>query len=74
MDLKSLESELLKLSPKEKAAIAFKLLKEIENVEPDDIEELWIKEAIKRYEQIKGNENLTVDGDLVFKEAKSKYK
>lgn len=74
MDLKLLESELLKLTPKEKAAIAFKLLKEIENEEPDNIEEVWIDEAIKRYEQIKGDEKISVDGDLVLKEAKSKYK
>ena len=52
MDLKSLESELLKLSPKEKAAIAFKLLKEIENVESDDIEEVWINESLQRYSQM----------------------
>ncbi len=74
MDLKLLESELLKLSPKEKAAIAYKLLKEIEDVEPDEIEEEWFDEAAKRYEQIKGGEKLLIDSKLVLKEAKSKYK
>lgn len=52
MDLKLLESELLKLSPKEKAAIAYKLLKEIEDVEPDEIEEDLINESLQRYGKI----------------------
>ncbi len=52
MDLKSLESELLKLSPKEKAAIAFKLLKELEDEKADGIEEKWINEALQRYGDI----------------------
>ncbi len=74
MDLKLLESELMKLSPKEKAIIAYKLLKELESSESNEIIDSWIDEAAERYEQIKVNEKLLTDSDLVLKEAKSKYK
>ncbi len=52
MDLKSLETEILKLSPKEKAAIAFMLLENIEEDKIVDIEEVRINEALQRYSQI----------------------
>ena len=52
MDLKSLESELLKLSPKEKAAIAYRLLQDIEYVESDEIEEALINELLQRHGKI----------------------
>jgi len=47
MDMKAIESELLKLSPKEKAAIAYKLLKEIEDIDSDEIEEALINESFQ---------------------------
>lgn len=52
MDMKALESELLKLSPKEKAAIAYKLLKEIEDIDSDEIEEALINESLQRFSKI----------------------
>ena len=52
MDLKLLESELMKLSPKEKATIAYKLLQEIENEESVELEEALINESLQRYGKI----------------------
>lgn len=74
MDLQALEIELLKLSPREKALLTYKLLSSLENEETDGIEEIWVDEAFSRYNQIKKNKDLCIDGDLVIKEAKSKYK
>lgn len=74
MDLKLLESELLKLSPSEKAQITYTLLKSLEGEKSSDFEEIWVDEALSRYKDInKKNESL-IDSDLVIKEAKSKYK
>ncbi len=73
MDLKLLESELMKLSPKEKAVIAYKLLKELESSESNEIIDAWIDEAAERYKQIENGESNLIDGDLVLREAKSKY-
>lgn len=50
MDLKSLESELLKLSPRERAMVTFKLLESLETEESGDVEDIWINEALCRYD------------------------
>jgi hypothetical protein len=74
MELKSLEAELLKLSPKEKAILIYKLLESLENDESENIDEIWVNEALNRYYQIsEANKNL-IDSELLIKEAKSKYK
>ncbi len=74
MDIKSLENELLKLSPREKAAIPYKLLESIENDGTGNLEEIWAEEALKRYYDIRDNKKGVIDGDLVIREAKLKYK
>ena len=56
MDLRALESELMKLSQKEKALIAYKLLKEIEDVESDEIEEVLINESLQRKSKVTGEQ------------------
>lgn len=65
MDLKSLESELLKLSPREKAIVTNKLLESLESEESDAVEEIWINEALKRYDQIIQSDKFTIDSDLI---------
>ena len=74
MELKQLESELLKLSPKERALMTFKLLESLEAEEAGDFEEVWISEALNRYKQISEDGKSLIDSDLVIREAKSKYK
>lgn len=73
MDLKSLESELLKLSPKEKAIVTYKLLDSLESEESGDIVDIWLDEALSRYDQIAKTGKFTIDSDLIIREAKSKY-
>jgi hypothetical protein len=74
MDLKSLESELLKLSPRERAIVTYKLLDSLEGKESGDIESVWLDEAISRYDQISKTGKFTIDSELIIREAKSKYK
>ena len=74
MDLKSLESELLKLSPRERAIITYKLLESLEGEESGDIEDVWINEALSRYNQMVNSGKYAVDSELIIREAKSKYK
>ena len=74
MDIKTLEKELLKLTPREKAAITYKLLESIEEDETGDLEKVWVEEALSRYYDIEKNRKVLIDGDLVIREAKSKYK
>lgn len=74
MDLKSLESELLKLTPRERAIVTYKLLNSLENEESEDVEDIWLDEALSRYDQIVKTGKFTVDRELIIREAKSKYK
>ncbi len=74
MDMKLLEAELLKLSPKERAVITYKLLASLEEEESENIDEIWINEALNRHKQITEDKSQRIDIDLVLKEAKSKYK
>jgi hypothetical protein len=74
MDLKSLEAELLKLSPRERAIVTYKLLQSLESEESGDIEDIWINEALSRYDQLAGNSKIAVDSELIIKEGKAKYK
>ena len=74
MDLKSLESELLKLSPRERAIVTYKLLESLESEDSGDVEDIWINEALSRYDQIAQSDKFTIDSDLIIREAKSKYK
>lgn len=74
LDIKTLEDELEKLSPKEKAIITYKLLNSLEENESGDIDEIWINEAIERYSQIIYNKDILTDAASVIKEAKEKYK
>ncbi|GIK61504.1 MAG: addiction module protein [Ignavibacteriota bacterium] len=74
MDLKSLESELLKLTPRERAIVTYKLLNSLENEESEDVEDIWLDEALSRYDQIVKTGKFTIDSELIIREAKSKYK
>jgi len=74
MDLKSLELELLKLSSKERAIVTYKLLESLEGEESGDIQDIWINEALSRYDQLARNSKFAVDAELIIKEAKEKYK
>lgn len=75
MDLESLEAELSKLSPREKAVITYKLLESLENDESGSSDEVWVNEALNRYyDLVDGGNKTAIDSELVIKEAKSKYK
>jgi ribosome assembly protein YihI (activator of Der GTPase) len=73
MDIKSLEKELLKLSPREKAVITHMLLESLDTEENQDYEDVWVDEALNRYNQISNDKLLIHDFNLVIKELKSKY-
>jgi hypothetical protein len=73
MDIKILEKELLKLTPREKVVISYKLLKSLDTEENQYYKDVWIDEALNRYNQISEDKSLIHDFNLVIKESKSKY-
>ncbi len=74
MNLEMLEAELMKLSPKEKAIITYKLLESLEGEADKDVEDVWINEALNRYKQISEGKDVVIDSEMVIREAISKYK
>jgi hypothetical protein len=50
----------------------YKLLESLESDGSDNIDEVWINEALARYYQLSGED--VVDSESVIKEAKLKYK
>ena len=74
MDLKILESEALKLNPRERAELAYKVLQSLSDETSGEIEDVWINEALNRYKQFGEDSKMGTDLDSVIREAKSKYK
>ena len=74
MNIKLLESELLKLPPQKRAAIAYRLMESLDKEEDGDIETIWIEEAERRYQSIEKRKSNLKIADDVMREAKSKYK
>ena len=74
MKSKAIETAALKLSPKEKAELSYKLLESLQNDETESIDKIWAEEAERRYDSILKNEVHLSESKSVFKEAISKYK
>ena len=48
MTIEQVELEALKLDPKARAELAEKLLKNLDDLSPEEIERLWAEEAVRR--------------------------
>ena len=73
MDIKYIESELLKLSPHERAAIALKIMESLDGGKDEGTEDIWTEDAQKRYDDIVKKGSKLRKSDKVLREAKSKY-
>ncbi len=75
--LHELEKQILQLSAHERAFLAKKLIRSLdegeeEEVDPD-LEQLWAEEAHRRYEAYKEGKTTARNADQVMKEARSKF-
>jgi len=68
------EKQARALLPKEKAALARKLIEELDNVVDADAELLWIDEAQRRYEAYVKGELEALPGDDVMTRARDRLK
>lgn len=69
-----IEKQLMKLTVKDRAKLANKLLKSLENLSDVENETLWAEEAMKRHEEIVKGKAKSIKADLVFKQGKAKLK
>jgi len=74
LTIKKIEKEALNLSIHQRALLVENLIKSLDTEEDADAEELWVKEAERRYKEYKKGNAKTKPADLVFKDTRSKLK
>ena len=72
MTIIDLESEVLKLAPKERARIAQRLLESLDTLSEQEIESLWLDEAERRDRALDTDPSRTIPASEVLLEARSR--
>ena len=72
MTTEQVESEALKLKPRARAELAEKLLRSLEDLPEEEIERLWVKEAIRRDAELDAGSASMRDAEDVFRDARSR--
>jgi putative addiction module component (TIGR02574 family) len=67
-----LESEVLQLEGRDRAALAKVLLDSLESLPEEEIEQLWAEEFQARYDDFRAGRTTAIEGDHVFAEARSR--
>ncbi|MBC8042588.1 MAG: addiction module protein [Rhizobacter sp.] len=74
MSIEQVESEAMKLSPRERARLASKLLNSLDANAAENNEELWTQESEQRYEALASGKVQGIDADTALQEARAKLK
>ncbi len=69
ISIEKIESDLLKLPRQERAFLADRLLGSLDAEVFNDIEEAWIEEAERRYQEYKSGKRPGIASQVVFAEA-----
>lgn len=72
MTIEQVETEALKLDPQARAKLAEKLLRSLDELSDEDIEQLWAEEAVRRDNEIDSGAASLRDSDEVFRDARSR--
>ena len=71
MDFESLEREALKLSAGDRARLAHELLESLDEIQPQELDRLWLEEASRRAAQIDSGEVELVSSEDVERKARA---
>jgi hypothetical protein len=71
IDLKKCESQALRLSARERAALAERLIASLDVINDAENERLWVREAEKRYQQYKKGRVTARNAQDVFRDIRS---
>jgi putative addiction module component (TIGR02574 family) len=74
MSREELETEALKLSPRERARLAERLLQSLENLSDDENARLWAEEAERRDRAWDANPSIGGPADAVLRDARARLK
>lgn len=72
MTTEQVENEALKLKPEARAELAEKLLRSLEDLSDEDIERLWVEEAVRRNAEIDAGTASLRDAEDVFRDARAR--
>jgi len=72
MTSKQVENEALKLKPEARAELAEKLLRSLEDLTEDELNQLWAEEAVRRDEDLDSGRASMRDAEDVFKDARAR--
>ena len=74
MRFEELKEEILRLAPEARALLARELLASLEAMSDDEIEKLWVDEAIRRDEELDKGTGKAFPAEEVFKRARDRRK
>ena len=74
MSFEELKEELLRLAPEARALLARELLASLDTMSDDEIEKLWVDEAIRRDEELDKGTGRTFPAKEVLKRARDRRK
>jgi putative addiction module component (TIGR02574 family) len=72
MTLIDLESEVLKLAPKDRARLAQRLLESLDTLSEQEIQSLWLDEAERRDRDLDADPSRAIPAAEVLREARSR--
>jgi hypothetical protein len=72
MTIEQVETEALKLEPQARAKLAEKLLRSLDDLPDEDIEQLWAEEAVRRDAELDSGSASMRDAEDVFRDARSR--
>jgi len=72
MTTEQVENEALKLKPEARADLAEKLLRSLEDLSNEDIDRLWVEEAVRRNAEIDAGTASMRDAEDVFRDARAR--
>ena len=73
-ELERIEREARALEPRDRAALARTLLEDLDSLQDEDVEALWIAEAERRYEAYLAGKTKAVPGDEVMARLREKLR
>ena len=73
MNMEKIEKEALKLPTNERASLAARLIRSLDEEEESDVEKSWIQEAERRYQEYRNGNVTGRPSEKVLKEIRSKF-
>jgi len=73
MTILEVEAAALNLELSERAALAQKLLRSLDELSEDEIEQLWAEEALRRDEELDAGKATARDGEEVLRELRARF-